>query len=177
MIKQYFSNKNTTRPRFFYGYILVSVAVVIQVIAWGLYNSYGVFFNQLLADFAWPRETISGAFSLAQMVIGVGAIFLGTLNDRYGPRLLMTIGGILAGLGYVLMSQVNSVWQLYLFYGVIVGIGLSGTDVILLSTTARWFIKRRGIMSGVVKMGTGIGIMLIPIITAGLIDSYAWRTS
>jgi len=167
----------TNRPRFFFGYILVSVAVVIQIIAWGLYNSYGVFFNQFLAEFSWRRETISGAFSLAQIVIGVGAIFLGTLNDRYGPRILMTIGGVVAGLGYILMSQVHGIWQLYLFHGIIVGIGLSGTDVILLSTTARWFVKRRGIMSGVVKMGTGIGIMVIPIIAARLIDSYEWRTT
>lgn len=169
--------QKTVKKRLFYGYILVATAVGIQIIAWGLYNSYGVFFNQLLAEYGWPRETISGAFSLAQMVIGIGAIFLGSLNDRFGPRLLMTFGGMLAGLGYVLMSQVNSVWQLYFFLGIIGGIGLSGTDVVLLSTTARWFVKRRGIMSGVVKMGTGVGIMVVPVISAWLITLYGWRTT
>jgi MFS family permease len=127
----------TGKPRIFYGYILVGAAVGIQIIAWGLYNSYGVYFNQMLAEFNWPRETISGAFSLAQMVIGIGAIFMGSLSDRFGPRILMTFGGVLAGLGFVLMSRINSVWQLYLFQGAIVGIGLCGTDVVLLSTVAR----------------------------------------
>jgi MFS family permease len=161
----------------FYGYILVAAAFGIQIVAWGLFNSYGVFFTQFLTKFGWPRETISGAFSLGQVLIGIGAIFLGKLNDRFGPRLLMTFCGMLAGFGYALMSQINSVWQLYLFHGVIVGIGLSGTDVVLLSTTARWFVKRRGIMSGIVKIGTGVGILVIPIINTWLISLYEWRNT
>jgi MFS family permease len=165
------------KPRLFYGYIVVGAAIGIQIMAWGLYNSYGVYFNQILAEFNWPRETISGAFSLAQLVIGIGAIFLGSLNDRFGPRVLMTFGGIMAGIGFVLMSQVHSVWQIYLFQGVIAGIGLAGTDVVLLSTVARWFVKRRGIMSGIVKTGTGIGIMVVPIISAWLISLYEWRNT
>ena len=138
------------KPRLFYGYILVAAAFGIQIVAWGMYNAYGVFFNPLLDKFGWSRATISGALSLGQMLIGIGAIFLGSLNDRFGPRILMMSCGILAGLGYFLMSQVSSIWQLYLFHGVIAGIGLSGTDVVLLSTTARWFIKRRGMMSSIV---------------------------
>ncbi len=167
----------TGRPRLFYGYVVVAAAIVIQMVAWGTYNAYGVFFNPLLDEFGWPRATIAGAVSLCQILVGLGAIFLGNLNDKFGPRMLMTFCSILAGLGYFLMSQVDSVWQLYLFYGVIVGIGVSGTDVVLLSTTARWFIKRRGMMSGIVKMGTGVGIMTIPLVAAWLISAYGWRTS
>jgi MFS family permease len=167
----------TGRPRLFYGYIIVGAAVCIQILGWGLFNSYGVYFNQILAEFRWPRETISGAYSLSQIVIGISAIFMGSLNDRFGPRPLIVCGGILAGLGFVLISQTHSVWQLYLFQGVIVGIGLSGTDVVLLSTVARWFVKRRGIMSSIVKTGTGIGIMVMPIISAWLITLYGWRTT
>ncbi len=165
------------RPRLFYGYILVATAFVIQILVWGIYNSYGVFFNPLLVEFGWTRATISGAASLSQIVIGFGAIALGNLNDRFGPRILIVLCGILAGLGYFLMSQINSIWQLYLFHGLIVGIGVSGTDVILLSTTARWFVRRRGMMSGIVKIGTGVGIMIIPLVAAWLISSYGWRTS
>jgi MFS family permease len=165
------------KPRIFYGYILVATGFVIQILAWGIYNSYGVFFNPLLDKFSWSRATISGASSLAQMVVGIGAIAFGHLNDRLGPRMLIAFGGILAGLGYFLMSQINDVWQLYLFYGLMVGFGLSGTDVMLLSTTARWFIKRRGMMSGIVKMGTGVGITVMPLLSAWLISSHGWRTA
>jgi MFS family permease len=169
--------KQNERPRLFYGYILVATAFVIQILVWGIYNSYGVFFNPLLDDFGWPRATISGAASLSQITIGFGAIVLGNMNDRFGPRILVVFCGISAGLGYFLMSQINSIWQLYLFHGLIVGIGASGTDVILLSTTARWFVKRRGMMSGIVKIGTGVGIMIVPLIAAWLITSYGWRDS
>ncbi|MFC1983512.1 MFS transporter [Chloroflexota bacterium] len=167
----------TKKPRLFYGYILVAAAVGIQIVAWGIFNSYGIFFKPLISDFGWSRAIISGASSVNQIIIGLAAIVLGNLNDRFGPRILMTCCGIMLGLGYFLMSQVNSVWQLYLFYGVIVGMGLSGTDVILLSTTARWFVKRRGMMSGIVKMGTGAGIMIIPLVVSWLISTYEWRTS
>jgi MFS family permease len=164
-------------PRLFYGYILVAFAIGIQIVAWGTYNSFGVFFNPLLAEFEWSRATLSGAASLAQMMVGVGAIFFGRLSDKFNPRLLVAGGGILASLGYFLMSRLNSVWELYLFYGVIAGIGLSGIDIILLSTTARWFIKRRGMMSGIVKMGTGIGILVMPVLLNFFISSYQWRTA
>ncbi|MFC1954392.1 MFS transporter [Chloroflexota bacterium] len=165
------------RPKLFYGYILVAASFGIQIVAWGIYNAYGIFFNPLLIEFGWSRAVISGAASMSQILIGLGAIVLGNLNDKFGPRILMTSCGILIGLGYFLMSQVNSVWQLYLFYGLIVGFGVSGTDVILLSTTARWFVKRRGMMSGVLKMGTGVGIMTVPLIATYLISTYEWRTS
>jgi len=165
------------RPKFFYGYIVVAASFVIQIVAWGIYNAYGVFFNPLLDEFGWSRATISGAASLCQIMTGLGAIVMGNLNDRLGPRMLMTFCGIMAGLGFLLMSQVNSVWQLYLFYGLLVGIGTSGADVVLLSTTARWFIKRRGMMSGIVKIGTGVGIMIVPLVAVWLISAYEWRTT
>ena len=165
------------KPGLFYGYILVAIAVGIQIVAWGTYNSFGVFFNALLLEFEWSRATLSGAASLSQLMVGAGAILFGNLNDRFGPRMLVVGGGLLAGLGYFLMSTVNSVWQLYLFYGVVAGIGLSGMDIILLSITARWFVRRRGMMSGIVKMGTGIGILVMPIFLNWLIASYQWRTA
>ncbi|MFC2002477.1 MFS transporter [Chloroflexota bacterium] len=170
--------RQTSNSRLFYGYILVATAFVIQMVVWGISNTYGVFFfNPLLDEFGWSRATISGAASLSQILVGLGAIVLGNLNDRLDPRMLMTFCGTLIGLGIFLMSQLNSVWQLYLFYGVIAGIGISGTDVVLLSTTARWFIKRRGMMSGIVKMGAGVGMMTLPLVAAWLISDYGWRTS
>jgi MFS family permease len=66
-------------------------------------------------------------------------------------------------------------WQLYLFYGIMVGIGFSTHDVITLSTVARWFIKRRGMMTGIVKVGTGAGQLIVPLIAAALIAAYGWR--
>ncbi len=164
-------------PRFFYGYVVALAAFWIQMIGWGAYCAYGVFFNPLLIEFGWTRATISGAASLSFLIMGFFAITAGKLGDRFGPRIVITGCSAFLGLGYLLMHQVNTIWQLYLFYGVIVAIGQSSLDVLPLSMIARWFVRRRGVMSGIVKVGTGVGIMIMPPIANWLISSYGWRTS
>jgi MFS family permease len=162
---------------FFYSYVIVAACFSIQAIGVGTYISYGVFFNQLSSEFGWSRATISGASSAAFFLMGLLGIFVGRINDRIGPRKVMTVTSSFFGLGLLLMSRLDAVWQLYLFYGVIFGIGLSSIDVIALSTTARWFVKKRGVMTGIVKVGTGMGQLMIPLAASMLIKSYGWRTS
>jgi len=142
-----------------------------------MFSTFGVFFTSFLAEFGWPRATISGAASLASVVLGFVGIVAGRLGDRIGPRMVMVGCGVFLGSAYLLMSQVNATWQLYLFYGVIAGIGFSGMDVLLLSTVARWFVKRRGMMTGVLKIGTGAGMLVLPLVATRLISNYGWRDS
>lgn len=175
--KEIFKFVASNKPRFFYGYVVVAAAFFIQVMAWGINNSFGVFFNPLLTEFGWLRATISGAVSMNFLVHGLVSIFVGGLNDRFGPRLIMTGCGFFLGLGYLLMSSVHAVWQLYLFYGLIAGVGLSGMDVIMLSTIARWFEKKRGTMTGLIKVGTGVGMLVMPIFVTWLITTHGWRTA
>jgi OFA family oxalate/formate antiporter-like MFS transporter len=101
---------------------------------------------------------------------------MGGLNDRLGPRIVLTVCGVLIGVGFLLMSQIGALWQLYLFYGVIVGAGLGGTFVPL-TTTARWFVARRGLMTGIVTAGVGVGALIGPPIANWLITGYDWRRS
>jgi MFS family permease len=89
----------------------------------------------------------------------------------------MLVTSCFIGLGFFLTSKIQSIWQLYLFYGILVGIGLSSIDVIALSTTARWFVKRRGIVTGLVKVGTGAGQLIVPLTASLLIAGFGWRTS
>ncbi|MFC1897906.1 MFS transporter [Chloroflexota bacterium] len=90
---------------------------------------------------------------------------------------MVTVSSLFLGLGYLLMSQVSTIWQLYLFYGVIIGISTSAFWVPLLSTVARWFARRRGMMTSVTLTGVGIGSMIMPPIANWLISDYSWRTS
>lgn len=177
MTGQHPALRQVKKPKYFYGYVMVATSFVIQILTWGFYNVYGVFVNPLFTEFGWSRATISVSISLSQIISGLGATTLGRLNDRFGPRLVVTFSGFALGLGYFLMSQVHSIWQLYLFHGAIVGIGISGIDVVLLSTTARWFVRRRGMMTGIVKIGTGVGTMLAPLAVAWLIAGYGWRSA
>jgi len=160
-----------------YAYVIAAVCFSIQAIGVGTYVSYGVFFSPLVDEFGWPRAAIAGASSVAFFLMGLFGILVGRVNDKVGPRKVMAITGFLFGLGHLLMSRLGAVWQLYLFYGVIVGIGMSSVDVIALSTTARWFVRNRGIMTGIVKIGTGAGQFIIPFVASILIISYGWRIS
>jgi len=165
------------RPRYFYGYNIVASCFGIQAIGIGTWVAFGVFFKPLLVDFGWSRATLSGAQSLTLLIAGFLGILVGRLNDRLGPRVVMTVAGFFFGLGLLFMSGLNNVWQLYLFYGVVVGIGLSSIDVIALSTTARWFVRRRGMMTGIAKVGTGAGQLVMPLVASMLIAAHGWRTS
>ena len=163
------------KSKFHYGYVIAASCFGIQAVGVGTYFSYGVLFNPLISEFGWSRAAIAGASSMAFLLMGLLGIGVGRLNDRIGPRKLMTVTGIFFGLGYLLMSRLDNLWQLYLFFGLIFGIGLSSIDVIAMTTIARWFVRKRGVVSGIVKVGTGAGQMTIPFLASLLIISYGWR--
>ncbi len=164
------------KPGFFYGYIIVIASFVIMVIMYGTQYSFGVFFKPVLNEFGWTRATTSGAYSLFMFVQGISCIVAGKLSDRFNPRLVVTAGGCLLGLGYLLIFQISTIWQLYLFYSVLAGIGM-GNYVPMLSLVARWFTKSRGLMTGIVVAGIGAGIIIMPPVANQLISSYNWRVS
>ena len=168
---------DSVRAKYFYGYNIVAAGFVIQAVCIGVMFTYGVFFKEFQAEFGWSRATISGAPSLAFLIMGAVGILAGRLNDRIGPRVLIVTSGISFGLGYLLMSRLQVPWQLYLLYGLLVGIGLSTHEVVTLSTLVRWFVRRRGMMSGIVKVGTGSGQLFVPLIATALIAAYGWRNS
>ena len=158
-----------------YGHIIAAACFTIQAVGIGTFVTYGVFFNSLMAEFQWSRAIISGASSLAFFLMGLFGMLIGRLNDRYGPQQLMRVTAVFFGAGFMLMSQVNTIWQLYLYYGVLFGIGLSAIDVIALTTVARWFSGKRGLMTGIVKVGTGAGQFSIPLVASLLIAVHGWR--
>ncbi len=164
------------RPGLYYGYVILGAAVLIMVACFGINFAFGIFFKPMLTEFNWTRAVTSGAFSLSWLVTGFVAILAGALNDRFGPRVIITGCGLLLGLGYVLMSQVSTVWQLYLFYGVIIGAGLS-VFIPLASTVVRWFTERTSMMTGILVTGTGIAALIGPPIADQLIKAYNWRLS
>jgi MFS family permease len=164
------------KPKFFYGYVIVAAALSMSIVMWGARHSFGVFFAPVLDEFGWTRAATSGGFSLTWVFTGLLSIAVGRLNDKFGPRMIMTVAGFLLGLGYLLMSQLSSIWQLYLFYGVI-SIAMSAALVPTLSTVARWFVKMRAFMTGIVLSGSGIALTVIVPATNQAILDYGWRTA
>jgi MFS family permease len=166
-----------SKTGFFYGYFVILASFLIMFVMWGVQFSFGVFFKPILSDFGWTRAMTSGAYSLCTIMNGLLAVVMGGLTDKLGPRLVMTFCGIFLGMGYFLMSRLDAVWQLYLFYGIIIGIGMSGGFIPLVSTVVRWFVDRRGVMTGIVAAGTGVGALFGPPAANLLISKFSWRIS
>ena len=111
------------RARYFYGYHIVAAGFIVQAVSIGAMFTFGVFFKEFQAELGWSRAMISGAPSLAFLVMGAVGILAGRLNDRIGPKILVVVSGVSLGMGYLLMCRLQAPWQLYLFYGFLVGIG------------------------------------------------------
>jgi len=158
-------------------YLIVVGAVLVQAITIGCVFAYGVFFTVLEAEFGWSRTLLSIATSVAFFNMGVFAIVAGNLTDRFGPGGVLLFTALSTGLAYVLMYFLSAPWQLLAIYGLLVSMGLATHDVVTLSTVARWFPRRRGMMSGIVKVGTAIGQMSVPVIAVALIAAVGWRSA
>ncbi len=163
--------------KFFYGHVVVAASFVIMVVIWAAYYSFGVFFKPMINEFGWTSAATSAAFSLSAIINGMVAITMGKLTDKFGPRFVMRICVTLLGIGFFLMSKVATVWQLFLIYGLILGIGMGGSFVPLMSTVVRWFFKRRSMMTGMVAAGISIGALIGPPTAHRLIINYGWRIS
>ncbi|MCB1342610.1 MAG: MFS transporter [Pseudooceanicola sp.] len=143
----------------------------------GLLFTFGLFFKIFEAEFGWSRTLFSACSSLAFFMMGLLAIVGGRLTDRFGPRLVLSVTGLAYGLGYALMSQVSAPWQMFAIFATLIGMGLGTHDVVTLSTVARWFGARRGTMTAVVKVGTAVGQVILPMLVAFLIAGLGWRTA
>lgn len=160
-----------------YAAAILIACFCLQAVGVGIYISYGVFFNSLTTDFQWPRAVVSGASSLAFFISGVVAVVIGKINDTVGPKRVMIVSALFFGAGFMALSNLETVWELYFFFGIIFGIGMGSVDVVALGTIARWFPHRRGFMTGITKVGTGAGQFVFPLLAATLIVNFGWRSA
>jgi MFS family permease len=164
------------QSRFHYGYLIVLLGFWIIVIGSAGNVTFGVFFEPLLTEFGWTRAVTSGAMSISGFIAGLFNIITGRLSDRFGPRLVITIACLFSGLGLILLSRINALWQLYACFGII-AIGGSGFLVPIMATVTRWFVKRRGMMTSIIISALGTCEMMLPPLARWLISSYGWRQS
>lgn len=154
-----------------------AAAFSIMSMAWGANRSFGVFLEPLLSEFGWSRTSISGAFTLSMIILGIASLIAGRFTDRIGPKKVLIVCALFLGSGYLLTSQINSIWEFYLYCGIFTGIGMSGMLSPLLSLVARWFVKRRSLMTGILASGPALGITILPLFTSFLLSSCGWRNA
>ena len=149
----------------------------MMAMGWGTHYTFGVFFEALLRDFGWTRAVTSAAYSVGSILYGIFSVITGRLTDKLGPRVVGTFFSLLLAAGFLLMSLTTSVWQLFLFYGILCGIGSGGFWAPMLSPVAKWFMTRRGMMIGIVTSGIGVGTLVIVPLISRSIASLGWRKS
>src|SRR5215470_18519172 len=111
----------------YYGWVLVVALGVTETISWGiLYYAYTVYLTPMGAELGWSRGDLTGAFSLAVLLAGLAAIPVGRWLDRHGPRLLMSVGSIVASVLVLDWSRVANLQQLYIIWALI-GLTMSAT--------------------------------------------------
>ena len=162
-------------PRVFYGWVIVAGAFAVLFLAYGNQYAFGVFFAALLGEFGWSRTGLSGVFSLYAFLYCAFGLVAGRLTDRWGPRVVISIGGVFFGVGLVGMSQVRELWHPYLLFGLVAALGMSTAYVPCNATVVKWFVRRRGLAVGVASSGASLGTFAFPPVAHLLVDALGWR--
>jgi MFS family permease len=163
------------QSRVFYGWVVVACTFVILCVAYGIQFSFGVFMPEISRDTGWGRDALSLPYSLYVFVYSALGVVSGRLTDRWGPRIVITVGGCLLGVGILLTSQATALWHMYVFLGLIAASGMSAAYVPCNATVVRWFIEKRGLALGLTSSGASFGTFLFPPLAAALISTYGWR--
>lgn len=161
---------------YFSSYTVVIAAFLVTVAGGMAIFSFGIFFKPISVEFGWTRTEISGAFSLAIILSGFLGIVTGRLGDRFKPRLIIIFCGTVQGLAYLLLSQINSLWQLYFFFGLLVGIGVANATPVL-SLITRSYTTTRGMMMGITMAGGGVGAVVAAPVATYFISAIGWQSS
>ena len=166
-----------TPSRVFYGWIVVAASAAIVCVGMGALFSLGVFLKPMAETMGWSRGAISTVALLNWIAMGLGSFVWGALSDRLGTRAVAVAGGLLLGLGLVLSSQVQALWQLNVTFGLMVGFAVGAFYAPLTSTATKWFTVRRGLAVALVSAGIGFGILLIAPLARALTSAWDWRVA
>jgi MFS family permease len=162
-------------PRIFYGWLVVAAAFAVTFVGFGCAYTFSAFVGELQRDFGASRGSVSLVFSLAGFLyFGLG-IVSGPLADRFGSRRLAVAGMVLTGLGLMAASAARSLTEVYAAYGLGVGLGVGCAYVPAIGAVQRWFVRRRGLASGLAVSGIGVGTLVMPPLASFLIESLGWR--
>lgn len=168
-------NATDTTTKFFYGWVVVLAVFVITLIGFGSAYSFSSFLEPLQDEFGASRGSVSLVFSLAGFLyFGLG-IISGPLADRWGARRLAALGMVLIGVGLILAAQAHSLLQVYIAYSIGIGVGVGCAYVPTVGAVQRWFVKKRGLASGLAVSGIGVGTLVMPPLAAWLIADTGWR--
>ena len=154
---------------------IAAVAFAVLGFSRGIHSSFGVFNVALLETFGWSRGATAGIFAVVLTMDALLSPVAGFLLDRFGARKITIAGCLAFAIGLFLSSQVTSLWQLYLCFGLVLAAGFTFTGMVPhVFLISQWFSSNRASAIGVVFAGSGLGIMVLAPLSEWLISSYGW---
>jgi MFS family permease len=159
----------------FYGWYIVGAAGGIQMLSGLLFmQSYGAYVVLLQEDFGWSKTMLAGAFALTRIESGILGPLQGWLVDKYGPRIILRIGIVIVGFGFILFSRIDSVITFYLTFAMIaVGSSLGGFATLMVSIV-NWFSNHRAKAISFSQLGYSLGGLAVPLVILCL-EGFGWR--
>jgi len=164
------------RPLFFYGWLVLAVAFITITIAYSARYAFSIFYVVMLDEFGWSYGATSAAMSINLIIYTLCCPIAGALVDKFGVRKVIPIGATLLGISLVGCSQINTIWQLYLLFG-LTGIGTATIGIVPnMALLSNWFIRKRGLVMGIAIGSLGIAMTLTPY-AEYLISTLGWRNA
>ncbi len=159
-----------------YRFVVILASTYLILTANGSLFLLAVVLKQIAQDFDWPRSVPSLAYSCQFIGAGVGGIFMGHWSDRSGVGPVVLLGAIMIGCGAILAGMITAQWQLYVIFGVMLGLlGQATMFGPLMVNVMRWFAHRRGFAVGLVVAGQSIAGALWPPIFRHFNETIGWR--
>jgi MFS family permease len=167
-----------TPTRLHWGWVVAAVTFVTLVGAAAFRSVPGVLIDPLHEEFGWSHGTIGLAVSVNLMLFGLFSPFAAALMDHFGVRRVVVVALVLVAAGSGLTVFMTQAWQLMLLWGVLVGVGTGSMSMAFVATvTTRWFVARRGLVSGVLTAGNATGQLVFLPVVAYLATHHGWRTA
>jgi predicted MFS family arabinose efflux permease len=166
------------RGRIHRAWYVAGVAFVAIIGAAGFRATPGVLITPLEEEFGWSRATIGSAVSINLVLFGLTAPFAAALMDRLGMRRVVAGALVLVALGSGLTIFMSTSWHLMLGWGVLVGLGTGSMALVFVATvTGRWFVRHRGMVTGVLTAAGATGQLVFLPVLAVLVQAYGWRVA
>ncbi len=166
------------RTRIHPAWLVAGVAFVALLGAAGFRAAPGVLMVPLQDEFGWSRGTLSLAVGVNLVLFGLTAPFAAALMDRFGIRRVTSSALVLIALGSGLSIFVRESWQLVLTWGVLIGLGTGSMALVFAATVAqRWFVKQRGLVTGILTAGSATGQLIFLPVVAVVAEQAGWRVA
>ena len=163
--------------RFDYGWVVVGAGALMTCVGFGAMLSLAVFLQPISEAMGWSRAGVSGAATLDFLCMAVAAFFWGMLSDRFGTRIVVLAGSAILGLGLVLASQAQNLWQFQLAFGGLIGIAAGSFYAPMVAVASAWIEQHRSLAVALVSAGMGVAPLTVAPSASWLITTYDWRTA